>query len=97
MSEKFSKYISAFDLFEYKTLLVLSAVVGSVSIASFITVIVASVGIIRESLNLVFSICNEIVKKLLKTITKKTKKNVLVARSKLNSIENIISKELKDN
>lgn len=97
MSKKFSKYISAFDLFDYKTLLVLSAVVGSVSIASFITVIVASVGIISESLNLVFSISNGIVKKLLKTITKKNKKNVLVARSKLNSIENIISKELKDN
>ena len=74
MSKKFSKYISAFDLFEYKTLLVLSAVVGSVSIASFITVIVASVGIIRESLNLVFSISNGIVKKLLKTITKKKQK-----------------------
>ena len=44
-----------------------------------------------------FSISNGIVKKLLKTITKKNKKNVLVARSKLNSIENIISKELKDN
>lgn len=76
MSKKFSKYISAFDLFEYKTLLVLSAVVGSVSIASFITVIVASVGIIRESLNLVFSISNGIVKKLLKTITKKKQKKM---------------------
>lgn len=76
MSKNFSKYISAFDLFEYKTLLVLSAVVGSVSIASFITVIVASVGIIRESLNLVFSISNGIVKKLSKTITKKKTKKM---------------------
>ena len=45
------------------------------------------------------SISNGIAKKLLKTITKKTRgsETVLLARHKLNGIENIMSKAVTDN
>ena len=68
----FSKYTAKFDYFD-KTLSVLSAPSGSVSIASFATSIGAPVGIVSASFGLVFSIRNGIVKKLLK-ITRKKKK-----------------------
>ena len=57
MSKTLSKYIAVFDYFD-KTLLVLSATGGGVSIISFVTVIGASVGITITSLSLVFSISN---------------------------------------
>ena len=43
MSERLSKYIASFDYFD-KLLIVLSVTTGSISIASFATVIEASVG-----------------------------------------------------
>ena len=92
MSERFSKYISAF-------LLVLSAATGSCSTVSFTTVIGAPVGITGASLSLVFSISNGTAKKTFKNNEKKKTHNkiVSVARNKLNSIENIIFKPLKHN
>ena len=53
MSKKLSKYISFFDYFD-KSLIVLSVTSGSVSIASFATVIGMSVGITSGSLSLAF-------------------------------------------
>ena len=53
---------------------ILSATSGSVSIASFAIGIGAPFEITRASLDLVFSISNEIVKKLLKAMRKKKKK-----------------------
>ena len=70
------------------------------SLASFATVIRASVGIASASFSLVFSISTGIVKKLLKaTRNKKEKHNkiAMLARSKLNSIESKISVALKNN
>ena len=61
MTKTLSTYIVAFDYFD-KNLLVLLPAGGSVSVALFSTVIVAPVGILSKSLNLVFSISNGIAK-----------------------------------
>ena len=93
MSKKLSKYISFFDFFD-KHLIVLSVTSGGVSIGSFATVIGASIGITKTSLSLAFSLRTGLVKKLL-TGTKNKKKShnkiVILARTKLNSIESKIS------
>ena len=89
MSKRFSKYIASFDYFD-KSLLVLSATSGSISIASFTTVIGTPVGIASTSISLTFSLSTGLVKKLLKTTRNKNKEHnkiVTLVRSKLNSIE----------
>ena len=99
MSKRVSKYIASFDYFG-KSLIVLSVTTGSISIASFATVIGAPVGIVSASLTLVFSISTGIEKQLLKIARNKKKKHnkiVILARSKLNSIESKISKALINN
>ena len=88
-----------FDYFD-KSLTVLSVTTGSISIISFATVIRAPVGIASASFSLAFSILTGIVKKLLKITRNKKKKHnkiVILARSKLNSIEGKISEELINN
>ena len=94
-----SKYISFFDYFE-KSLIVLSVTSSSVSIVSFATVIEIPIGIASTSLSIAFSLCTGLVKKLLKAIRNKKKKHnkiVMLAKSKLNSIENKISEVLLNN
>ena len=66
MSKRLSKYITAFDYFD-KTLIVLFARSGGVSIASFVTAIGAPVGIASASFRFAFSITTGIVKKLFET------------------------------
>ena len=61
MSKRLNKYIASFDYFD-KLLIVLSVTTGSISIASFATVIGAPVGITSASFSLAFSICTGIVK-----------------------------------
>ena len=88
MSKRLSKYIASFDYFD-KSLIVLSVATGSISIASFATVIGVPVGIANASFGLAFSISTGIAKKLLKTTRNKKKKHnkiVLLARIKLNSV-----------
>ena len=78
----------------------MSVTTGSFSIASFATVIGATVGIVRASFSLAFSISTGLIKKILKITRNKKKKHnkiIMLARSKLNSIESKISKALKDN
>ena len=99
MSERLSKHIASFDYFD-KSLIVLSVTTGSISIASFATVIGAPVGMMSASCSLAFSITTGFVKRFLKTIRNKKKKhnkNVMLARSKLNSIESKISEALINN
>ena len=55
MSKRLSKYIASFDYFD-KSLIVLSVTTGSISIASFATVIGAPVGIASAGFSLAFSI-----------------------------------------
>ena len=69
MSKRLSKYIASFDYFD-KSLTVLSITTGSVSIASFATVIGAPVGILSTSFSLAFSISTGIIKMLLEKILK---------------------------
>ena len=99
MSKRLSKYIASFDYFD-KYLIVLAATTGSISIASFATVIGTSVGIASARLSLAFSLSTGLVKKLLKTTRNKKKKHnkmVMLARSKLNCIESKISEALVNN
>ena len=99
MSKRLSKYIASFDYFD-KSLIVLSVATGSISIASFATVIGAPAGIIGASCGFTFSITSGFVKKFLKTIRNKKKKHnkiAMLARSKLNSIESKISEVLINN
>ena len=97
MSKKLSKYIAAFDYID-KTLIVLSATSGGISIISFTSVIGVPAGLASASFTLVFSLTTGIIKKLLK-VTRKIKKNnkiAMLAKSKLNSIETLISQALID-
>ena len=64
MSKKL--YFSFFDYFD-KFLIVLSVTSGSISIASFATVIGIPVGITSASLSLSFSLCTGLVKKIIKS------------------------------
>ena len=62
LSKRRSKYIACCDYFVKFDKIVLSATRGSVSIASFATVIGALVGIASESLNFTFSLSTGLVK-----------------------------------
>ena len=72
---------------------------GGVYIISFTTVIGAPVGIASASFTLIFSLATRIVKKLLDITRKKRKKHdkiLILAKSKLNSIDTLISQALID-
>ena len=61
MSKRISKYIASFDYFE-KSLIALSVTIGSISIASFATVVGAPVGIVSATFSLAFSISTGLLK-----------------------------------
>ena len=93
-----SKYTAALDYTD-KTLIVLSATSGGISIIAFTNVIGIPTGVISASLTLVFSLTTGTIKKLLKETRKKKKKHskiIMLAQSKLNSIETLISQTLID-
>ena len=97
-SKKLNKYVTAFDYID-KILIVLSATSSGVSIISFTSIIGAPVGIASASLTLIFSLTTGTVKKWLNiTINKKKKhdKILMLAKSKLNSIETLIFQALID-
>ena len=94
MSKKLSKYIAGFDFID-KTLIVLSATSGGISIISFTSVI----GVIASaSFSLLFYLTTGIIKKSKITRNKKKKHNKIVtlAKSKLNSLETLTSQGLID-
>ena len=96
--KKISKYIVAFDYAD-KVLITLSASFGTLSIASYATVVGIPAGITGASLTLIFTITTGVVKTLLNITRKKKKKHnkiIALARSKLNIIENLISQALID-
>ena len=72
MSKNLSKYIASFEYFD-KSLIVLSVATGSISIASFATVIGAPVGIMSVSCSLTISVTTGFAKTFLKTRNKKKK------------------------
>ena len=79
---------------------VLSILSGSISVASFATIIGAPSGIIGASCVFTFLITSEFLKRILKTVRNRKKKRnkiVMLAGSKLSSIESKISKAFIDN
>ena len=86
--KKISKYIVAFD-YAGKRFITLSASFGTLSIASYATVVGIPAGITGASLTLIFTITTGVVKTLLNITRKKKKKHnkiIALARSKLNII-----------
>ena len=99
LTKNLIKYIASFEYFD-KSLIFLSVATGSISLASFVTVAGAPVGIMSSSCSLIFSITTGFVKKLLKTTRNKKQKDnkiVMLARIKLNSIESKMSEALINN
>ena len=96
--KKLSKYVTAFGCID-KVLIVLSVASSRVSIISFTSVIGALVEMASASFTLIFSLNTGIIKQLLsKTRNKKKKHNKILtpAKSKLNSIEVLVSQALID-
>ena len=97
-SKKLSKYVTIFDYMD-KILIVLSATSSGVSIISFTSIIGVPAGIASASFALIFSITAGIIRKLLSTTINKKKKHdhiLMLAKSKYNSIEALISQALND-
>ena len=91
-SKKLNKYVTAFDCID-KVLIALSATSGVSSITG------VPVGIASASFTLFFSLTTGITKKLLNITRKKKKKHdkiLMLAKSKLNSVETLISQALID-
>ena len=98
--KKLSKYVTALDYID-KVLIALSATRGGVCIISFTSVVGAPVAIASASFTLIFSLTTGIIKKLLSITRNKKKKHdkarkSMLAKSKLNSIETVVSQALVD-
>ena len=96
--KKISKYIVAFDYAD-RLFITLSASFGTLSIASYATVVGIPAGITGASLTLIFTITTGVVKTFLNITRKKKKKHnkiIALARRKLNIIENLVSQVLID-
>ena len=98
-SNKLNKYVTIFDYID-EILIVLSATTSGVSIISFTSITIGeSVGIVSASFTLIVSLTTGIIKKLLNMTTNKKKKHdqlLMLAESKFNSIETLISQALGD-
>ena len=98
ISKKLSKYINTFDYTD-KVLIALCTTSEGISIISFTSTIGIPAGITSASFTLVFSLTTGIIKKLLKETKKKKKKHskiIMLAKSKLNNIETLMSLALID-
>ena len=96
--KKLSKYITTFDYID-KVLIVLIATSGGVPIISLTRVVGTPVGIASAILTLIFSLTKGIIKKLLSITRSKKKKHckiLMLAKSKLNSIETLVSQAMID-
>ena len=96
--KKLCKYVTAFDYID-KILIVLSATSGGVCILSSVSVVGAPIGIAGASLTLIFSLTTGITKKLFSIRRNKKKKHdkiLILVKSKLNRIENLVSQALID-
>ena len=82
-----------------KKFITLSASFGTLSIASYAAVVGIPVGIAGASLTLIFTISTGINKSLLKVTKKRKKKHnkiIALAKSKLNTIDTLLSSALND-
>ena len=97
-SKKFSKYVTALDYIG-KILMVLSAKSSRFCLISSANVVGAPVGIASASFTLIFSLTTGIIKKLLSITRNKKKKHdkiLVLAKSRLDSIENLLFQALID-
>ena len=98
-SKKLNKYVvTTFDYID-NILIILSATKSRVSIILFTSIIGVPVGIASASLTLIFSLTTALVKKVLNITRNKKKKHdkiLMLAKSKLNSIETLIFQALID-
>ena len=96
--KKLRKYVAAFDYID-KVLIVLSATSGGVCIISSASALGAPTGIAGASFTLIFSLTTRMIKKLLSITRNKKKKHdkiLMLAKSKLDSIETLVSQALID-
>ena len=96
--KKLGKYLNASDYID-KILIVLSAISSGVCIISSASFVGAPVGIASASFTLIFSLTTGIIKKLLSIARNKKKKHdkvLILAKSKLDSIETSVSQALID-
>ena len=96
--KKLNKYLVSFDYLD-KIFIALSASFGTLSIASYASVVGTPAGIAGSSLTLIFTVGTGISKSLL-TITKKRKKKhnkiIALAKNKLNTIDTLLYSALND-
>ena len=96
--KKLNKYLVRFDYLD-KIFITLSASFGTLSIASYASVVVTPAGIAGSSLTLIFTIGTGISKSLLKVTKKRKKKHnkiIALAKNKLNTIDTLLSSTLND-
>ena len=96
--EKLNKYMVRFDYLN-KIFIALSASFGTLSIASHATVIDIPVGFAGASLTLIFTISTGVNKSLLRMTKKRKKKHnkiIALAKSKINTIDTLLSSALND-
>ena len=95
---KLNKYIFSFDYLD-KIFIALSASFDTLSIASHATVVGIPVGITGASLTLIFTISTGVNKSLLRLTQKRKKKYnkiIALAKSKLNTIDTLLSSALNN-
>ena len=96
--KKLNKYLVSFDYLD-KMFITLSASFGTLSIASYTSVVGIPAGITGASMTLVFTIGTGISKSLLKLTKKRKKKHnkiIVLAKTKLNMIDTLLSSALND-
>ena len=96
--KRLNKYLASFDYLD-KIFITLSASFGTLSIASYASVVGIPAGITGASLTLVFTIGTGISKSLLKLTKKRKKKHnkiIVLAKNKLNTIDTLLSSALND-
>ena len=96
--KKLNKYLVSFDYLD-KIFIALSASFGTLSIASYVSVVGTPAGIAGSSLALIFTIGTSISKSLLNVTKKRKKKHnkiIALAKNKLNMIDTLLSSALND-
>ena len=98
INKKSNKYLVSFDYLD-KIFIALSASFGMLGIVSYASVVDTPAGIVGSSLTLIFTIGTGISKSLLKVTKKRKKKHnkiIALAKSKLNTIDTLLSSALND-
>ena len=96
--KKLNKYLVSFDYLD-KISIALSASFGTLSIASYASVVGTPAGIAGSSFTLIFTISTGISKSLLNVTKKRKKKHnkiIALAENKLNTIDTLLSNALND-